>query len=106
MAETLKSSLACPHCGCVLQLVAASEVNSAPDDLISIARRFGMNPKEQMATSMLLQGVTMVSIARQMNTTRGSLKNRLTKLYDKVGANDRAEFTLIVLGKLQPTGGN
>jgi DNA-binding CsgD family transcriptional regulator len=89
----------------VLQLVAASEVNAAADDLISIARRFGLNPKERVATSLLLQGVDMLSIARKMDTTRGSLKNRLTKLYDKVGANNRTEFTLIVLGKLQHSAG-
>lgn len=59
-----------------------------------MAKANKLTSREQEALDLLLQGLRNKAIAKQMNPplSDGSLRNLLTKVYEKTGYTNRAEL--------------
>ena len=93
------------HC---LHQVAAGELwvdNELSNKLLRV-RRVQLTPRERQVMGMLAQGLTNKELAYRLGLTPGTVKVYLSRLYKKVGANDRFELALAALKNLasdQPT---
>jgi len=59
--------------------------------------RVALAPRERHVTGLLAQGLSNKEIAWSLGITEGTVKVYLSKLFDKVGVNDRFELALLAL---------
>jgi DNA-binding NarL/FixJ family response regulator len=100
---SLESHLEC------LRRVAEGELwvqNEVTNKLLCV-QQTRLTPRERQLMALLAQGMKNKEIAWQLKITEGTVKVYLSRLFQKVGANDRFELALIALRNLTPdqTGG-
>lgn len=92
-----------------LSRVAKGELwiqNDVSNKLLCV-RQTSLTPRERELMALLAQGLKNKEIAWQLRITEGTVKVYLSRLFQKVGANDRFDLALIALRNLSPdrTGG-
>ncbi len=66
------------------------------------AQQIHLTPRERQLMGLLAQGLKNKEIAWSLGITEGTVKVYLSRLFDKVGANDRFELALMALKNLSP----
>lgn len=82
-----------------LRQVAAGElwIEKALCDRLLSTRRVALTPRERQLMTLLAQGLKNKEIAYTLEITEGTVKVYLSRLFHKVGANDRFELALFAL---------
>jgi two-component system nitrate/nitrite response regulator NarL len=73
------------------------------DDLLS-SRRVTLTPRERQVMGLVAQGLRNKEIAFSIGVTEGTIKVYLSRLFQKVGANDRLDLALFALRNLAASG--
>ena len=91
------------HLRCLLE-VAAGQLWVEGDLSRSLlcAQQIHLTPRERQLMGLLAQGLKNKEIAWSLGITEGTVKVYLSRLFDKVGANDRFELALMALKNLSP----
>ena len=82
-----------------LRVVAAGDLwveQTLREDLLT-ARRVLLTPRERQLLGLLVQGLKNKEIAHAMTLSEGTVKVYLTRLFQKLGVNDRFELALLAL---------
>jgi DNA-binding NarL/FixJ family response regulator len=89
------------HC---LQRVRDGELwfEKALTDNILTARRYSLTRREGQLISLLSQGMKNKEIAAALNISEGTVKVYMSRLFQKLGVNDRFELALYGLKNLAP----
>ncbi len=91
------------HSDC-MRRVASKEVwiqNELSAMLLS-AKQVRLSPREAQLMGLLPHGLKNKEIAYRMNITEGTVKIYLSRLFTKVGANDRFDLALLALRNMVP----
>ncbi len=88
-----------------LQAVTAGELwfEKALTDSIVTARRYSLTRREGQLISLLSQGLKNKEIAFQLHISEGTVKVYMSRLFQKLGVNDRFELALYGLKNLAPS---
>jgi len=89
------------HIRCLREVAAGNlwidrELTSRLPDV----RRIDLTPRERQLMALLAQGLKNKEIAWKLGISEGTVKVYLSRLYPKVGANDRFELGLVALKNL------
>lgn len=76
--------------------------NSMSRQLLS-TRRVHLTGRERQLSSLLAQGLKNKEIAYRLGITEGTVKVYLSRLYKKLGVNDRLDLALVTLKNLAST---
>jgi DNA-binding NarL/FixJ family response regulator len=87
-----------------LQKVAVGDrwLEEELSDAILCARRVALAPRERDLIGLLALGLKNKEISRSLGITEGTVKVYLSRLFQKVGVNDRFECALLALKNLAP----
>ena len=78
-------------------------MRSSPTELRAAApRRRGLTLRETEIAHFILEGHANEAIARRLGITLATVKEHVTAIYRKVGAQSRAEFFALVFGRARP----
>jgi len=82
-----------------LRKVSAGElwVEKALCDRLLSTRRIALTPRERQLLALLAQGLKNKEIAWSLRITEGTVKVYLSRLFQKVGVNDRFDLALFAL---------
>jgi DNA-binding CsgD family transcriptional regulator len=69
-------------------------------DKLLVTRRVALSPRERQLLGLLPQGLKNKEIAYKLGIAEGAVKVYLTRLFRKVGVNDRFELALFTLKNL------
>lgn len=67
---------------------------------LAATSRIPLAPRERHVTGLIAQGLSNKQIAWSLGITEGTVKVYLSKLFEKVGVNDRLELALLALKNL------
>ncbi len=67
---------------------------------LATTSRVALAPRERHVTGLVAQGLSNKQIAWSLGITEGTVKVYLSKLFEKVGVNDRLELALLALKNL------
>ena len=91
------------HIQCLREVAAgALWVEKELSQSLLTAHEIQLTPREQQLMGLLAQGLKNKEIAWSLGITEGTVKVYLSRLFDKVGANDRFELALLALKNLAP----
>jgi DNA-binding NarL/FixJ family response regulator len=76
---------------------------SLSDELLS-TQRVTLTPRERQVMGLVAQGLRNKEIAYTVGVTEGTIKVYLSRLFQKVGANDRLDLALFALRNMASTG--
>jgi DNA-binding NarL/FixJ family response regulator len=91
------------HLRCLIEVAAGQlwvDVDLSRNLLCS--QQIHLTPRERQLMGLLAQGLKNKEIAWSLGITEGTVKVYLSRLFDKVGANDRFELALMALKNLSP----
>jgi two-component system, NarL family, nitrate/nitrite response regulator NarL len=93
------------HLDC-FRKVAAGELGlekGLSDELLS-SERVTLTPRERQVMGLVAQGLRNKEIAYTIGVTEGTIKVYLSRLFQKVGANDRLDLALFALRNMAASG--
>ena len=93
------------HLDC-FRKVAAGELGlekGLSDELLS-TERVTLTPRERQVMGLVAQGLRNKEIAYTIGVTEGTIKVYLSRLFQKVGANDRLDLALFALRNMAASG--
>jgi DNA-binding NarL/FixJ family response regulator len=93
------------HLDC-FRKVAAGELGlekGLSDQLLS-SQRVTLTPRERQVMGLVAQGLRNKEIAYTIGVTEGTIKVYLSRLFQKVGANDRLDLALFALRNMAASG--
>ncbi len=65
-------------------------------DGVTLRGRFGLTERQAEFADLVIRGLSNEEIARRVGVTHvGSVKNRLKKVFDAVGVNNRTELLIV-----------
>ena len=73
------------------------------DELLS-SQRVTLTPRERQVMGLVAQGLRNKEIAYSIGVTEGTIKVYLSRLFQKVGANDRLDLALFALRNMAASG--
>ena len=73
------------------------------DELLS-SQRVTLTPRERQVMGLVAQGLRNKEIAYTIGVTEGTIKVYLSRLFQKVGANDRLDLALFALRNMAASG--
>ncbi len=73
------------------------------DELLS-TQRVSLTPRERQVMGLVAQGLRNKEIAYSIGVTEGTIKVYLSRLFQKVGANDRLDLALFALRNMAASG--
>lgn len=90
------------HC---LERVAQGELwfEKALTDSLLTAQRYSLTRREGQLVALLSQGLKNKEIAYQLSISEGTVKVYMSRLFQKLGVNDRFELALFGLRNLAPS---
>ncbi len=90
------------HC---LERVAQGELwfEKALTDSLMTAQRYSLTRREGQLVALLSQGLKNKEIAYQLSISEGTVKVYMSRLFQKLGVNDRFELALFGLRNLAPS---
>lgn len=70
-----------------------------------IPRRRELSPRQVQVLEFIMNGYADKQIAIELGISYHTIKGHITKIYDRLGAIDRAHAVAIFLGHSKPSGG-
>ena len=76
--------------------------NLAKENALARVAKYNLTPKEKETVEMMIDGLSYRQIADEMKTTEQSVKNRMTRVFEKVGCQSRSEMlSMLAFGEAE-----
>jgi DNA-binding CsgD family transcriptional regulator len=91
-------ALKCPRCGCGLNQERLKLLgNIARENATARLAKYKLTPKERATVELIIDGLPYRDIAADLGSSVQVVKNRLTRVYDKVGCQSRSEMLAMLI---------